>query len=243
MCGITGIADLNHPVSPEVLRLAANTLRHRGPDDESYYNPTPKAGSASVGFGFRRLAIIDLSGGRQPMCNEDGSLWIVCNGEIYNHAELRLELEARGHTFRTKSDIEVLLHLYEEHGPDCVTKTNGMFALALWDSKNQTLLLARDRLGKKPLYYRATATQLMFGSEVKALLAYPGCPRELDPASLSKYLAYEYVPSPHCIFKGIHKLPAGHWLTWKNGETRLQRYWDVSFSTQHPRRSEKETSQ
>jgi asparagine synthase (glutamine-hydrolysing) len=229
MCGITGIADLSGPVRPEVLKRMTNTLRHRGPDDEGYYIPVAEAGGAALGFGFRRLSIIDLSGGRQPMSNEDGSLWIVCNGEIYNHAALRLELEARGHTFRTHCDIETLLHLYEEHGPDCVTKVNGMFALAIWDCKNQTLFLARDRLGKKPLYYRATSAQLIFGSEVKALLMHPDCPRELDAASLSKYLAYEYVPSPHCIFKGIRKLPAGHWLTWKNGQTRVQRYWDLKF--------------
>ena len=243
MCGITGIADLISPVHPEVLMRMTNTLRHRGPDDESYYIPAPKAGGVAVGFGFRRLAIIDLSGGRQPMSNEDGALWIVCNGEIYNHADLRPGLEARGHTFRTRSDIEVLLHLYEEHGPDCVTKINGMFALAIWDAKNQTLFLARDRLGKKPLYYRDTPERLIFGSEVKALLPHPDCPRELDAGNLSKYLAYEYVPSPHCIFKGIHKLPAGHWLTWKHGQTRLHRYWDVKFSNGSDQRPEDEIAE
>jgi asparagine synthase (glutamine-hydrolysing) len=240
MCGITGIADLSGPVRPEILKRATDTLRHRGPDDESYYIPEPKAGGAAVGFGFRRLSIIDLSGGRQPMSNEDGSVWIICNGEIYNHPELRRELEAKGHTFRTHSDIESLLHLYEEFGPDCVTKVNGMFAFAIWDAKNQTLLLARDRLGKKPLYYRATPARLIFGSEVKAVLMHPGCPRELDAANLSKYLAYEYVPSPHCIFKGINKLPAGHWLTWKNGETRLHRYWDIRFPKEKDDRPEAE---
>jgi asparagine synthase (glutamine-hydrolysing) len=229
MCGITGIADLNGPVRPEVLRRMTNTLRHRGPDDESYYIPAPQGGGPAVGLGFRRLSIIDLQGGRQPMSNEDGSLWIVCNGEVYNHSGLRLELEARGHQFRTHSDIEVLLHLYEELGPDCVTRVNGMFALAIWDAANQTFFLARDRLGKKPLYYRDTPAQLIFASEAKALLLHPDCPRELDAGNLSKYLAYEFVPSPHCIFKGIHKLPAGHWLTWKNGQTRLCRYWDLKF--------------
>ena len=177
------------------------------------------------------------------MCNEDGSMWIVCNGEIYNHGELRLELEAKGHQFRTNSDIEALLHLDEEGGPDCVTKVNGMFALAIWDGKKQTLFLARDRMGKKPLYYRDTGAQLIFGSEVKALLMYPGCPRELDARNLSKYLAYEYVPSPHCIFKGIHKLPAGHWLSWKNGQTRVRRYWDLQFSAGAKGRSENEIAE
>jgi asparagine synthase (glutamine-hydrolysing) len=243
MCGITGIADLNGPVHPEVLQRMANTLRHRGPDDESYYIPVPKAGGAAVGFGFRRLAIIDLGGGRQPMSNEDGSIWIVCNGEIYNHAVLRLELEAKGHKFRTHSDIEALLHLYEELGPDCVTKAHGMFALAIWDVRKQTLFLARDRLGKKPLYYRHTATQLLFGSEVKALLMHPDCPRELDHKNLSKYLAYEFVPSPHCIFKGIHKLPAGHWLTWQNGQTLVRRYWNLKFSNGADNRTENEIAE
>jgi len=240
MCGITGIADLSGPVRPEVLRRMTNTLRHRGPDEESYHIPVPAPGGAAVGFGFRRLAIIDLLGGRQPMCNENGAIWIVCNGEIYNHADLRLELEAKGHTFRTHSDVEALLHLYEEHGADCLAKVNGMFALAIWDAPNQTLFLARDRLGKKPLYFRHTPAQLIFGSEVKALLAHPDCPRELDARNLSKYLAYEYVPSPHCIFKSIHKLPAGHWLIWKNGQTRLSRYWDLKFSNGADARPEEE---
>jgi asparagine synthase (glutamine-hydrolysing) len=243
MCGITGIADLGGPVRPEVLMRMANTLRHRGPDDEGYYIPAPAAGGAAIGLGFRRLAIIDLGGGRQPMSNEDGSIWIVCNGEIYNHADLRPALEAKGHTFRTHSDIEVLLHLYEEHGPDCVTKVNGMFALAIWDGKNQTLFLARDRMGKKPLYYRATPAQLIFGSEVKALLTHPDCPRDMDARNLSKYLAYEYIPSPHCIFKGIQKLPGGHGLTWKNGQTRLQRYWDLPSANGADQRPESEIAE
>ncbi len=240
MCGITGIVDQTGPVQPEILKRITDTLRARGPDDESYYLPTPKAGGTAVGFGFRRLSIIDLGGGRQPMCNEDGSLWIVCNGEIYNHAELRQELEAKGHSFRTRSDVEVLLHLYEERGTDCVKKANGMFALAIWDAREETLFLARDRLGKKPLYYRETGGGLIFGSEVKALLAHPDCPREIDDRNLSKYLAYEYVPSPHCIFKGVHKLPAGHWLTWHGGRTRAQRYWDFHFSHQADERTESE---
>ncbi|HEY3861577.1 MAG TPA: asparagine synthase (glutamine-hydrolyzing) [Verrucomicrobiae bacterium] len=240
MCGITGIADLNNPVRPEILARMAGAIRHRGPDDEGYFIPPPKPGGMAVGLGFRRLAIIDLSGGRQPMSNEDGSLWIVCNGEIYNHAELRVELEAKGHVFRTRCDVEVLLHLYEEHGPDCVSRANGMFALALWDAKSETLFLARDRMGKKPLYYRATPSQLLFGSEVKALLMHPDCPRELDARNLAKYLACEYVPAPHCIFKGIRKLPAGHWLTWTNGIARLHRYWDIKPPGGTDRRDENE---
>ncbi|HTA31308.1 MAG TPA: asparagine synthase (glutamine-hydrolyzing) [Candidatus Cybelea sp.] len=243
MCGITGIADLSSPVRAEILQRMTRTLRHRGPDEESFHLPTPAPEGAAIGFGFRRLAIIDLTGGRQPMGNEDDSIWIVCNGEIYNHGDLRAELEAKGHSFRTHCDIEVLLHLYEQRGTECLTKVNGMFALAIWDGKNQTLFLARDRVGKKPLYYRHTPTQLIFGSEVKALLAHPDCPRELDARNLSKYLAYEYVPSPHCIFKGINKLPAGHWLTWKNGETRVSRYWDLKFAGGSDHRSEDEIAE
>jgi asparagine synthase (glutamine-hydrolysing) len=243
MCGITGIVDLSASIERAVLSHMTDTLRHRGPDDESYYVSDPRDGGASVGFGFRRLAIIDLGGGRQPMSNEDGSLWIVCNGEIYNYQDLRRDLEAKGHQFRTHSDIETLLHLYEDLGPECVSRANGMFAVAIWDAKAQTLFLARDRLGKKPLYYRETPTQIIFGSEVKALLQHPTCPRELDPASLSKYLAYEYVPSPHCIFKGIHKLPAGHYLTWHQGQTQVRRYWDLSFPSSAKPKSEAEAAE
>jgi asparagine synthase (glutamine-hydrolysing) len=183
------------------------------------------------------------------MCNEDETIWIVFNGEIYNFLDLRPELEAKGHVFRTNSDTEAIVHLYEEYGPDCVTKLNGMFAFAIWDAKNQTLFIARDRMGKKPLYYADTGKQFLFASEVKALLQHPDCPRELDVEALSKYLAYEYVPAPHCIFKGIRKLPAAHWLTWKiqNSGFRIQvqQYWDVSFPerngthhTQHATREE-----
>jgi len=243
MCGITGILETGGPVDREALRRMTNTLRHRGPDDESYYFSENHDGHISAGFGFRRLAIIDLSGGRQPMSNEDGTLWLVCNGEIYNYQELRQGLEQRGHRFRTNCDVESLLHLYEETGPDCVKQANGMFAAAIWDTRRQTLFLARDRLGKKPLYYRATPTQFLFGSEVKALLQHPACPRELDRRSLSKYLAYEYVPSPHCIFKGLRKLPAGHTLTWQNGECHLRQYWDLQFPGVHDRRTESEMAE
>jgi asparagine synthase (glutamine-hydrolysing) len=194
MCGITGIVDSKAPIDRDVLSRMANALRHRGPDDESYYIADPKPGRANVGFGFRRLSIIDLSGGRQPMCNEDGSLWLVCNGELYNFADIKKRLITKGHKFRTGSDVEVLLHLYEDHGEDCIQHVNGMFAFAIWDSNNQKLFLGRDRMGKKPLYYRETPTQILFASEVKAVLQHPDCPRELDMASLSRYLAYEYVP-------------------------------------------------
>lgn len=243
MCGITGIVETKAPIDRDVLARMANALRHRGPDDESYYISDPKAGRANVGFGFRRLSIIDLSGGRQPMCNEDGSLWLVCNGEIYNFPEIKKRLIASGHKFRTGSDVEVLLHLYEEHGEDCIQHVNGMFAFAIWDATNQKLFLGRDRMGKKPLYYRETPSHIIFGSEVKALLQHPQCPRELDFASLSKYLAYEYVPAPHCIFKGIHKLPAGHSLSWSDGKTTVRRYWDVQFGKVRLTRNENQIAE
>jgi asparagine synthase (glutamine-hydrolysing) len=238
MCGIAGIVEVGGPVDRVALARMTNALRHRGPDDESYYVADDGGSGVSVGFGFRRLSIIDLAGGRQPMSNEDGSLWIVCNGEIYNHLELRHELEARGHQFRTHSDVETLLHLYEEVGPDCVNRANGMFACAIWDRKAQSLFLARDRLGKKPLYYRETPTQFLFGSELKALWQHPNCARELDHHSLSRYLAYEYVPAPHTILKGIKKLTAGNSLLWSNGRSRVQRYWDLKFPGENSGRSE-----
>jgi asparagine synthase (glutamine-hydrolysing) len=243
MCGLTGIVDLQRTVDRGVLKRMTDSLRHRGPDDEGYYLSDSRTGGPSVGFGFRRLSIIDLGGGRQPMANEDQSLWIVCNGEIYNFQPLRQELEAKGHRFRTHSDIEVLLHLYEERGLEFLTGVNGMFALALWDSRQRTLVLARDRLGKKPLYYHHSPALLLFGSEAKALLRHPACPRELDPRSLSKYLAYEYVPSPHCIFKGIKKLPGGHLLVWKEGQVSTRKYWDLKFPSQPAQRSEAELAE
>jgi asparagine synthase (glutamine-hydrolysing) len=243
MCGIAGILDSTGPVDGGALERMTNSLRHRGPDDEQYHLDQASTGRISVGLGFRRLAIIDLSGGRQPMSNEDETLWLVCNGEIYNYPELRPELEAKGHQFRTNCDVECLLHLYEEYGLESLKKVNGMFAVAIWDSRNETLFLARDRLGKKPLYYRDTPTQFLFGSEVKALLQHPACPRELDTKVLAKYLAYEYVPSPHCIFKGIRKVPAGHCLTWRKGQTNLTRYWDLSFPANGTARNENEIAE
>jgi len=243
MCGIAGIVEVGRPVDRVALARMTNALRHRGPDDENYHVADAGEGGVSVGLGFRRLSIIDLAGGRQPMSNEDGSLWIVCNGEIYNHLELRHELEGRGHQFRTHSDIETLLHLYEEVGPDCVNRANGMFACAIWDRKAQSLFLARDRMGEKPLYYRETPTQLLFGSELKALWQHPDCPRELDPHSLSRYLACEYVPAPHTILKGVKKLAAGHSLLWSNGRSRRQRYWELKFSGEQSRRTEAEVTE
>src|SRR5690242_1307883 len=182
------------------------TLRHRGPDDDGYYLPEPGPSGPAVGFGFRRLSIIDVEGGHQPLSNEDGSVWLMLNGEIYNFAELRDRLEAAGHQFRTRSDSETIAHLYEEHGVGCLDLLNGMFALAIWDEPRGRLLIARDRMGKKPCYYVEKDGRLLFASELKALLQHPDCPRELDPVALEQYLALEYVPTPHAIFAGVRKL-------------------------------------
>ena len=206
----------------------AATLRHRGPDDEGYYLERYDDG-VSVGLGFRRLAIIDLESGNQPIGNEDGSVQVVFNGEIYNFRELRRELEAGGHRFATNADTEVLVHLYEHLGHACVERLNGMFAFALWDERRRELLLARDRFGKKPLYYALVGPSIIFGSELKSVLTHPDSPSGLDMESLSRYLALEYVPTPYSIVKGVSKLPGGHVLRWRDGRAAVERYWDLSF--------------
>jgi asparagine synthase (glutamine-hydrolysing) len=208
-------------------------LRHRGPDDESYYLSPDRR----VGLGHRRLSIIDLAGGKQPMANEDGTAWVVFNGEIYNFAELRKRLEDRGHRFATNSDTEAIVHGYEEWGPDCVQKFNGMFAFALWDEREAKLFCARDRLGKKPFYYASLGGDFVFGSELKALLQHPRVSRELDRRSLGRYLAHEYVPAPYSILRDVRKLPAGHTLVYEPGTGRLdvRRYWDLTFEEDRPR--------
>jgi asparagine synthase (glutamine-hydrolysing) len=226
VCGICGAVDLEAPVRRDVVERMALALRHRGPDDDGYYFHTPDGGGPAVGLGFRRLSIIDVVGGAQPMQNEDGSLQLVFNGEIYNFVELRAELEAGGHVFRTGSDTEVIVHLYEDLGAACVERLRGMFAFAIWDAPRRRLFLARDRLGKKPLYYAERPGQLLFASELKSLLQHPACPRELDLASLERYLAFEYVPSPYAIFEGVRKLPAGHRLVWQDGQVSVEEYWD-----------------
>ena len=203
-------------------------LRHRGPDDEGFF-VTDASDNAAVGLGFRRLSIIDLESGNQPLGNESGSIRLVMNGEIYNFRELRRELEARGHHFTTNSDAEVVVHLYEESGKRCFERLNGMFALAIWDSERRELVLARDRFGKKPLYYADLGDTLLFGSELKALLQHPRCPDELDFESLCRYLALEYVPTPRSIFTGVRKLPGGHHLRWSAGRTEIEPYWDLTF--------------
>ncbi len=220
MCGIAGRLnfDPGQPVDPALVRAMCATLVHRGPDDEGVYVHGP------VGIGMRRLSIIDLSGGRQPMANEDGTIHVVFNGEIYNYREWRPVLEARGHRFATHSDTETIVHLYEDYGADFVHHLRGMFAIALWDRSRRTLLLARDRLGIKPLYYALGRDHLLFGSELKALLA-AGLPREIDPQALHEYLSFNYVPGPRTIFKAARKLQPGHRLIATGTRVWTEPYW------------------
>lgn len=206
-----------------------STLAHRGPDGTGGYV------NGRVGLGHRRLSIIDLSTGDQPIYNEDRSIVIVFNGEIYNYKELRRALVDRGHRFSTKSDTEVIVHLYEDHGDDCVDHLNGMFAFAIWDSKRQRLLAVRDRLGEKPLYYAHHRGKLQFASELKSIVTDRSIPRDIDPEALNEYLAYGYVPAPRTIFRSVQKLPAGHRLVWENGKLSTNRYWTAQFPTDSTR--------
>jgi asparagine synthase (glutamine-hydrolysing) len=238
VCGICGIAGRD-PVDRDALARMTGALRHRGPDDEGFH-VEERADGIGVGLGFRRLSIIDLDTGNQPIANEDGSVHLVFNGEVYNFRELRIELEKRGHRFATNADTEVIVHLYEDLGARCVEALNGMFAFALWDSRRGELLLARDRFGKKPLYYAEVGGTLLFGSELKSLRMHPACPSELDWESLSRYLALEYVPSPWSILQGVKKLPGGHVLRWSNGRAMVERWWDLSFEPGGDERSDED---
>ena len=201
-----------------------DSIHHRGPDDEGVYC------SRQIALGHRRLSIIDLSTGHQPLSNEDGTVWIVFNGEIYNYRELRPSLVERGHKFRTQSDTEVIVHLYEELGPRCVEKLRGMFAFAIWDERNHSLLLARDRLGIKPLYYYLNDNFLAFGSEIKAILALPEVEREVSPQMIDRFLTFFYLPGQETPLKNVYKLPPGHYLVAANGSTRVESYWDLDFT-------------
>jgi asparagine synthase (glutamine-hydrolysing) len=228
MCGIAGIVQRGAEarIDPERLRCMAGAMRHRGPDDAAEWT------GAGVGLAHRRLSIIDLSpAGRQPMPNEDETIWLVFNGEIYNFAELRERLEGKGHVFRSHTDSEVIVHLYEEEGDHCIERLDGMFALALWDTRERRLLLARDRLGKKPLKYAELADGgLVFASELKALLASGLVERDVDLPQLDQYLSFGYVPSPGTGFSGIRKLAPAHRLIWERGRTRTERYWCLDYS-------------
>jgi len=221
MCGIAGFVNGgNRPAEREVVEAMTAELVHRGPDGHGALAQGPAA------LGHRRLSIIDVEGGAQPLFNEDGSIWVVANGEIYNETELRPKLEAGGHRYKTRSDTESLVHLYEDLGVDFVDRLNGMFALALWDEPNGRLVLARDRMGQKPLYYaELPGGGIAFASQPKALLKHPQIPRALDPQSLARYLFYEYVPAPYSIWEGIRKLPRAHVLIWERGRIRISRYW------------------
>ena len=236
MCGIAGVmyADGGRPVDPAILKAMGDSIAHRGPDAEGFWT------GAGVGLVHRRLSIIDLSGGAQPLGNEDGSVQVVFNGEIYNYQPLRTWLLERGHQLRTHSDTEVLVHLYEEVGDALVERLRGMFAFALWDSRRQRLLLGRDRLGIKPLYFYRAADKLVFGSEVKALLAHPGLPRELDVAALEDYLAFGVVPGPRSIFRGVEKLQPAHTLAARRGSSpeTPKRYWQLRLEPDHKPRAE-----
>jgi asparagine synthase (glutamine-hydrolysing) len=236
VCGICGKLNFEKgsPVSPRLLKAMADSIIHRGPDDEGYYT------SGSVGFGFRRLSIIDLDTGHQPICNEDESVWIVFNGEIYNYRELRELLIGKGHRFQSKTDTEVIVHLYEEYGVACIEKLRGMFAFAIWDERTQTMLLARDRVGIKPLYYRLTDSSLIFGSEIKAILADPEVHVEVDPQMIGRFLTFLYTPGEETLFGGIRKLAPGHYLSVQNGKVQIGQYWDLRFEpvAMSPKRAE-----
>jgi len=225
MCGIVGIVrNDGKPVDEELLTRMNNAIRHRGPDDDGFYV------NGSVGLGMRRLAIIDLKGGAQPIHNQDRTSWIVFNGEIYNYLELREKLEKLGHTFYTNSDTEAIVHAYDQFGADCPKHLRGMFAFAIWNERNGELFLARDRVGKKPLLYAQVNGQLIFGSEFSALLLHPDVSRDIQPEALDYYLSFMCIPAPLTAYRAIRKLEPGHWLRWRKGEIELQRYWQPDFT-------------
>jgi asparagine synthase (glutamine-hydrolysing) len=227
MCGIVGFltSKVQHIPDYEVLREMRESLIHRGPDDFGEYVRPLDEGGPFVFFGHRRLSIIDLGTGHQPLSNEDQTVWVVFNGEIYNFQELRKRLESLGHRFKTRSDTEVIVHAYESFGEDCFRYFKGMFAIAIWDEKRKHLVLARDRLGKKPLYYSFVNGTFLFASELKAMMVYPGFRRKVDPISLTKYLFFEFIPSPHTIFKDAKKLSAASYLVWDNKAIEVRQYW------------------
>ena len=225
MCGIVGIVRGDDgPVNAGLLAQMCEAIHHRGPDEDGRYLHGP------VGLAMRRLAIIDLSGGQQPIHNEDRSAWIVFNGEIYNYRQLREKLEKLGHYFYTNSDTEAIIHAYDQYGADCPKHLRGMFAFAIWDEKKQELLLARDRVGKKPLLYAQAGGQFIFGSEFSALLLHPDISREIEPEAIHYYLSFMCVPAPLTAYRAIRKLEPGHTLRWRKGEIKVERYWQPDFS-------------
>jgi asparagine synthase (glutamine-hydrolysing) len=230
MCGICGIffSDRDRRIDSDVLEGMNRQILHRGPDDEGFFV------EENVGLAMRRLSIIDVKSGHQPLANENRDLWIVYNGEIYNHADLRADLEARGHIYRTRSDTETIIHLYEEYGHDCVKHLRGMFAFVIWDRRKRALFAARDRLGIKPFYYRWDGKSFLFGSEIKAILEYPGILAEFDKTNLAEFLAFGYITGPKTMFAGIRKLMPGHTLELlEGGEPETKRYWDLATVVDH----------
>ena len=225
MCGIVGIVrNDGKPVDEELLSRMNNAIRHRGPDDDGFYI------NGSVGLAMRRLAIIDLKSGQQPIHNHDRTAWIVFNGEIYNYLEIRQQLEKLGHTFYTNSDTEAIVHAYDQYGAECPKYLRGMFAFAIWDERTQELFLARDRVGKKPLLYAEINGQLVFGSEFSALLLHPEISKDIQPEAIDCYLSFMCVPAPLTAYRAIRKLEPGHSLRWRKGEVRIERYWQPDFS-------------
>jgi asparagine synthase (glutamine-hydrolysing) len=226
MCGIAGAYNYAHeqPIDPSLLKRMTDVIAHRGPDDDGFFI------QGQVGLGHRRLSIIDVSGGHQPIFNEDGTIAIVFNGEIYNYLELAKLVEARGHVLQTRSDTETIVHLYEEFGEACVAMLRGMFAFAIWDGRNQTMLLARDRLGKKPLYYADHQGRFLFASEVKSIIQDPTIPRDIDAEALADYFSFLAIPAPKSIFQHVRKLRPAHYLVVTPNSLREQEYWDIDFS-------------
>src|SRR5215471_1403550 len=225
MCGICGIffPDRDQRVRADVLAGMNRRIVHRGPDDEGFFV------EENVGLAMRRLSIIDVKSGHQPLANENRDVWIVFNGEIYNHAELRVDLESKGHQYRTRSDTETIVHLYEQYGQDCVKHLRGMFAFAIWDRRKRVLFGARDRMGIKPFYYRWDGKSFLFGSEIKTILAHPGVDAEFDRSTLAEYLTFGYITGPQTMYAGIRKLMPGHTLEIREGgEPQTQRYWDLT---------------
>ncbi|HSS20821.1 MAG TPA: asparagine synthase (glutamine-hydrolyzing) [Pyrinomonadaceae bacterium] len=232
MCGIAGFVDARSATArvaderAQILENMCRVIRHRGPDDQGVML------KPGVALGMRRLSIIDLAGGQQPISNEDGSVTIVYNGEVYNYRELQTDLQSRGHRFATNSDTETVVHAYEEFGPACLDRLRGMFAFAIWDEREKKIFIARDRVGKKPLYYTVTRSgSLVFGSELKCLLEHPEVERRVNPQAIDAYFSLGYVPDPISIFENIEKLPPGHHLTFKDGQLKVERYWDFRYET------------
>jgi len=225
MCGITGfVRNDGKPADEALLACMNEAILHRGPDEDGFYV------NGSVGLAMRRLAIIDLKGGQQPIHNQDRTAWIVFNGEIYNYLELREKLEKLGHTFYTNSDTEAIVHAYDQYGADCPNHLRGMFAFAIWNERDQELFLARDRVGKKPLLYSLVNGQLIFASEFSAMLLHPEVSRDIEPEALDYYLSFMCIPAPLTAYRAIRKLEPGHWLRWRKGEIEVQRYWQPDFT-------------